>query len=65
MCVARRIAALVESLRREGFETMPPAERRHLAQLCRYIADKADPDAKPQPTKAGVLLDLRDTRGRG
>jgi hypothetical protein len=58
--VAEKIAALVESLRREGFETMPPAQRRHLRDLCRFIAARADPDMprKDEP-KAGVLSDLQ------
>ena len=46
MTVAGKIAALVEVLDRDGFDSMPPAERQHLAALCRYIADKAEPRDK-------------------
>jgi hypothetical protein len=62
MSVARKLAAWIEALRREpdAFDKMPPAERRHLAALCRYIAEKADPP-RPEP-RAGVLADLRDGR---
>ena len=61
MPIADKIAALIQAVNREGFESMRPAERRHLRDLCRYIADKADPDVPP-PVKAGVLHDLRNGR---
>jgi len=53
--IVQKIAALVESLRREGFETMAPADRRHLRDLCRFIANKADPDL-PESPKTGRAL---------
>ena len=64
MPVADKIAALVEALRREpdAFATMPPAERRRLADVCRYIAHRADPPANTAP-KSGVLDALRYARG--
>jgi hypothetical protein len=42
--VASKLAGLIEALRHEAdaFAAMPPAERRHVAALCRFIADKAD-----------------------
>ena len=60
MTVVNKIAALIEVLRREpdAFATMPPAERQRLAQVCRFIAAKADPPNSGAP-KAGVLADLR------
>jgi hypothetical protein len=60
MTVVRKIAGLIEALRREpdAFAAMPPAERQRLAQVCRFIADKADPPKFETP-KAGVLADLR------
>jgi hypothetical protein len=56
MTVAGRITALVEALRRESFESMAPADRRQLVDLCRTIADKAEPKTGPPTT--GVLADL-------
>ena len=50
MPVADQIAVLLEALKGASFEGMRPAQRRHLRDLCRYIADKADPDA-PAPPK--------------
>jgi hypothetical protein len=47
MSVVDKIAALVEALELDGFEEMRPAERRRLRDLCRFIADKADPDKLP------------------
>jgi hypothetical protein len=59
MSVVSKIAALIEALRREpdAFATMRPADRLQLAQVCRFIADKADPPKSDGP-KAGVLADL-------
>lgn len=66
MPIADKIAALLEALRGETFEGMAPASRRHLASLCRYIADRADPDkpaipkscARPVFRSSGVLAEL-------
>jgi hypothetical protein len=60
MTVASKIAGLIEALSREpdAFAAMPPAERQRLAQVCRFIADKADPTNSDVP-KDGVLADLR------
>jgi hypothetical protein len=68
MPVADKIAALLEALRGETFEGMAPAARRHLASLCRYIADKADPDKPAVPKlcarnvsrSSGVLAILKE-----
>jgi hypothetical protein len=57
-----KLAALIESLRQQpdAFAQMPPAERRRLADVCRYIADKAEPRGpSPSPETAGILSDLR------
>jgi hypothetical protein len=63
MTIAAKIAGLIEALRLEpdAFASMPPAERQRLAQVCRFIADKADPRKADVP-KAGVLLDLKQGR---
>jgi hypothetical protein len=60
MSVAAKITGLIEALSRDpdAFTTMPPAERQRLAQVCRYIADKADPPRNEAPS-AGVLADLQ------
>ena len=61
MTVVSKIAALIEALRREpdAFATMRPADRRQLAQVCRFIADRADPPNSDVPKEEGVLADLR------
>jgi hypothetical protein len=56
--VDRAVAALV-SLSPDDIERLPPAERRRLADSCRYVAQLAEPRASP---KEGVLADLRDGR---
>jgi hypothetical protein len=61
MSVAAKTAALLAWLKGYDFTTMKPADRRHLRDLCRFIADRADPDAPPMP-KDGVLADLRNGR---
>jgi hypothetical protein len=63
MTIAAKIAGLIEALRLEpdAFATMPPAERQRLAQVCRFIADKAEPPKADAP-KSGVLLDLKQGR---
>lgn len=60
MTVASKIAGLIEAMRldTDAFVTMPPAERQRLAQVCRFIADKADPPKGDAP-KAGILADLK------
>jgi hypothetical protein len=42
MSIASKVTALLEALRGESFGGMSPVERRHIADLCRFIADKAD-----------------------
>jgi hypothetical protein len=63
MRIVDKLAALIESLRQQpdAFAQMPPAERRRLADVCRYIADKAEPRgaAGEAPEVAGILSDLR------
>jgi hypothetical protein len=60
MTVISKIAGLIEALRREpdAFAKIPPAERQRLAQVCRFIADRADPPEAGVP-RAGILADLR------
>ena len=51
-----KIVSLVVSLRREDIEALPPAERRRLADHCRWVVEAAE--TKPAP-KPGVLTDLK------
>jgi hypothetical protein len=62
MTISAKTAVLIDAVKREGFDGLPPAERRRLADLFRYFADKADPPKNDVP-KSGVLADLR-THGR-
>jgi hypothetical protein len=61
MRIVDKLAALIESLRQQpdAFAQMPLAERRRLADVCRYIADKAEPRGAAATPGAGILSDLR------
>jgi hypothetical protein len=61
MPLASRVAALLDALRPEDFEALPPVERRRFADLARRTAELAEP--RPEPPKAGVLQELRYARG--
>jgi hypothetical protein len=62
--VTSKLAGFIEALRREpdAFDAMPPAERRRLADVLRYIANLAEPAGKADTAKTGVLADLRGGR---
>jgi hypothetical protein len=60
MPLARHVAALLEALRREDFDALPPAERERFAHLCRRCADLAR--RRSEEPKAGLLLDLQSGR---
>jgi hypothetical protein len=55
-----RIDALLAGITKADIEAMEPAVRRRLAKALRRLADLADPPAKPEEPKAGVLADLKD-----
>lgn len=60
MSVASKIVALVDAVKGDpkAFDGMRPVDRRHLADLLRYVAGLAEPPKANLP-KAGVLADLR------
>jgi hypothetical protein len=60
VCVAARIAALLDGLTPAQLDLLVPAERRRFAELCRRWHELAEkPAASPAP-KAGILHDLWD-----
>lgn len=65
MSVAARIAALVEALRLEGFDDMRPADRRHLRDLCRFIANRADPDQDGSKTTEQIVREAAQATNEG
>jgi hypothetical protein len=56
MPVADKIAALMESLRQEDIDAMPPARRERFAFLLSRWANVAR--VRPEPPKEGVLARL-------
>ena len=48
MHLAEKAMALLDALRLEDIEALPPANRRRLAQVLRHIADIADPPPKAE-----------------
>jgi hypothetical protein len=59
--MAVKIAALLNTLTLSDVESMPPAERRSFAELCRHWAQLAE-HARSQcvdPHASGILADLR------
>ena len=60
MPLARHVAALLEALRREDFEALPPAERERFAHQCERCADLAR--RRANEPKEGVLADLKSGR---
>jgi hypothetical protein len=69
--IADRIVALITSMQPEAIASLPPAERRRLADHCRHVVALCDlkhktaKDAQEATSpKAGVIGDLRDGRGR-
>ncbi len=59
VCVAARIAALLDGLTPAQLDLLPPVERRRFAELCRHWHKLADKPAAAAP-KAGILSDLRN-----
>jgi hypothetical protein len=65
MTVINKIDALVTGITRADMQALRPAQRQHLAQLLRYVADMADPPkGSSEPPKAGFIDELSDGRGR-
>lgn len=60
VCVAARIAALLDGLTLSQLDLLSPVERRRFAELCRRWHELADRSAASCALKAGVLSDLRD-----
>jgi hypothetical protein len=56
--IADKAVALLTALGPADLERIPPAERRRLADICRRVADLAEP--RPAPPTAGVLASLRN-----
>jgi hypothetical protein len=59
--ITDRITALIETLRLEDIDAMPPAKRERFAQLCSHWGAIAATRAvrRQQERSAGVLADLR------
>jgi hypothetical protein len=58
--IDKAVAALA-ALDLDSIQSVPPAERRRLVDICRHVASVAEPrPAAPKPTepKAAVLYDL-------
>jgi hypothetical protein len=55
--IGAKLAALIEAARKHGFDGMSVTERRRLATLRRFIAERADPDApelhEPETSTSG------------
>jgi hypothetical protein len=60
MSIATKVAALLVAVRRQDVEELSPAERQRLANLCRYVASLAEPEAGA-PSRS-VLFDLKSGR---
>jgi hypothetical protein len=60
VCVAARIAALLDGLTLAQLELLPPVERHRFAELCRHWHELADRPATSPAPEAGVLSDLRN-----
>jgi len=62
MTVANKAIALLGHLQPADVRGLPPAQRRHFAQMCRHLADQADPPARPEregeSPRSGVLMAL-------
>ena len=64
MSIATKVAALLVAVRRQDVEDLSPAERQRLANLCRYVASLAEPEAAATTSapSRSVLLDLKSGR---
>ncbi len=64
MTIASKVAALLDTIRRQDLEALPPVERRRFADLCRYVAGLAEP--QDEPAKGGGRYDpMHETRKPG
>ena len=57
MSVIEKTVALLGVLTPNDVQALPPATRRHFADMCKNLADLAEP--RPVPPTAGILSDLR------
>lgn len=59
MSIIEKTIALLGGLKPGDVQALSPFQRRRFADICRYWADLAEPDAPNARTKAGVLRELR------
>ena len=62
MSVVEKTIALLGGLNPADLQTLPPAQRRRFADMCRHLADMAEPRAYQAVPKTGVLFDLQSRR---
>jgi hypothetical protein len=59
MSLAEKTIALLGVLRAVDVQELPPAKRKAFADLCRHVAEWADPSARIVTPRSGVLYDLK------
>ncbi|MFZ1105280.1 MAG: hypothetical protein WAN86_20925 [Hyphomicrobiaceae bacterium] len=57
MSVIEKTVALLGVLTPNDVQALPPAKRRHFADMCKHLANLAEP--RSTPPKTGILSDLR------
>jgi hypothetical protein len=57
MSVIEKTVALLGVLTPHDVQALPPAKRRHFADMCKYLAELAE--QRPVTPKTGILSDLR------
>jgi hypothetical protein len=57
MSVIEKTVALLGVLTPHDVQALPPAKRRHFADMCKYLAELAE--QRPAAPKSGILSDLR------
>jgi hypothetical protein len=62
MSVVEKTIALLGGLSPADLQALPPAQRRRFADMCRHLADMAEPRAYQAMAKTGVLFDLQSRR---
>jgi hypothetical protein len=62
MSVVEKTIALLGGLNPADLQALPPAQRRRFADICRHLADVAEPRAYEGIPKTGVLFDLQTRR---
>jgi hypothetical protein len=54
--ITTKVQGLLLLIGRKDLEELPPVERRYLADLCRYVAEMADPRRPVSVPTSGVLV---------